>query len=269
MKTLNSTDAAATSSAGGRSDKKLTDVKVNPFINFLLGLTVVLLIAFLIMELQTPVREGNYPLFSKKEATLEVNMDRFVIEKPVPKTQVKKKVIETPKEPVKKINTDKAPVIVDNEDPEPEVDNAPQYTDDPIIDKTTSDTPVTKAEPSEPSNFNMLSVSEVPLFPGCSASLDSKERISCLNEKMARYIQRKFDTGLARDINGKDVVNITVVFTIGTDGYPKDVQVRAPSPALEKEARKLISGLPKMKPGKYNGAEVNTTYALPIRFKVQ
>jgi protein TonB len=49
----------------------------------------------------------------------------------------------------------------------------------------------------------MLSVSEVPLFPGCSASLDSKERISCLNEKMARYIQRKFDTGLARDINSK------------------------------------------------------------------
>jgi protein TonB len=34
-------------------------------------------------------------------------------------------------------------------------------------------------------------------------ALDSKERISCLNEKMARYIQRKFDTGLARDINGR------------------------------------------------------------------
>jgi hypothetical protein len=32
-------------------------------------------------------------------------------------------------------------VIVDNEDPDPEVDNAPQSTDDPIIDEPTTDTP--------------------------------------------------------------------------------------------------------------------------------
>jgi protein TonB len=269
MKTLNSTDAAATSSSGMRLDKKLTNVKVNPFINFLLGLTVALFIAFLIMELQTPVKESNYPLFSQKEMAMEINMDHFVIEKPEPKTQIKKTIIETPKEPVKKINKDKAPVIVDNEDPDLTENTAPQVTDDNVTDKPTADAPVDKTKPLEPSNLNILSVTEVPLYPGCSASLDSKERIDCLNEKMARYIQRKFDTVLARDINGKDLVTITVVFTIGTDGHPKDVQVRAPSPALEKEARKLIAGLPRMKPGKYNGAEVNTTYALPIQFKVQ
>jgi hypothetical protein len=48
--------------AAGRT-KKLTNVKVNSVYKLSLGLTVVLLIAFLIMELQTPVREGNYLIF--------------------------------------------------------------------------------------------------------------------------------------------------------------------------------------------------------------
>jgi protein TonB len=168
------------------------------------------------------------------------------------------------------VDLNKQPVIIDDEEPDPVQDPQPSTpVDEPTTSETSTAQPTKNTKPTSPENYNMLSVSEVPLFPGCSEGLDSEERISCLNEKMARYIQRKFDTGLASAVEGKDLVTITVVFTIGVDGHPKDIQVRAPNAALEKEARRLISGLPAMKPGKHNGAAVNTTYALPIRFRIQ
>ncbi len=269
MRTLKPKSDAATSTTGNRLDKKSINVKASPLLNFLLGVTAMILVAFVILELQTPIRETSYPLFPNKEMAMEVNMDQYRIEKPQPVIEPKKKESPKPITPTKIINKDKAPIIIEDDVLDPVEDPTPVTVDQPINDKPISDTPIKDPVLSKPSNFNVKSVSEVPLFPGCSSSLDSEERISCLNEKMGRYIQRKFDTSLANSVNGKDVVAITVLFTIGTDGYPKDIQVRAPNPALEKEARQLIAGLPQMKPGKFDGAVVNTTYALPIYFKVQ
>jgi hypothetical protein len=53
-----------------------------------------------------------------------ISNDHFIIEKQLPKTQIKNTVRETPNMPVKKINKDKTPVIVDDEDPDPMEDNA-------------------------------------------------------------------------------------------------------------------------------------------------
>ncbi|WP_194850297.1 energy transducer TonB [Nonlabens antarcticus] len=269
MRTLHKSVDAATSTASRRSDKKLTNVKVNPFINFLLGLTAAMLVAFLIIELQTPIKERSYPTVSNQETAMEVNMDRFIIEKPQPKTEPKKTIKKQPVERVQKVDRNKPPVIVENTEPDPIVDVEPFQDNNPVIDNSNTETPVEISKPELPSSFNLVAVSEVPLFPGCSAKLDNNERIECLNEKMARFIQRKFDTSLANEMDGKDIVNITVLFTIGVDGFPKNIQVRAPNALLEKEAKRLISSLPQMKPGKFDGAVVNTTYALPIRFKVQ
>jgi protein TonB len=69
-------------------------------------------------------------------------------------------------------------------------------------------------------------------------------------------------------LNSKDVVKIAVVFTIGTDGLPRDIQVKAPNKDLEEEALKVISNLPQMTPGKIDNMPVNVTYSLPIRFQV-
>ncbi|BAO55146.1 energy transducer TonB [Nonlabens marinus] len=269
MRNLNFKSGAATSARDMRADKKSVNVKVNPFINFLLGIIAALLVAFVIIELQTPITESTYTATFKESMAMEVNMDRFTIEKPQPQKLVAKPKTKAPTAPVKKVDMNKAPVILDNQEPDP-VDTEPATSiDQPVTSDPAASAPEKPSAPAQPVNYNLLAVSEVPLFPGCSESLDKDERISCLNEKMARYVQRKFDTALANEVQGKDLVTITVVFTIGTDGSPKDIQVRAPNAALEKEARRLISGLPKMKPGKYNGAAVNTTYALPIRFRIQ
>lgn len=270
MRNPKTTGNAGTSLRGTRFDKKSVNVQAHSFINFLIGLTAVLLVTFVVIELQTVRSYTSYKVESNKDMALEVNLDIFTIEKPKPQPQqiIKKK---TPViEPIKKIDQNKEPKIIDNDQPDPidEPANA-EPVEQPDNSKPSSDQPARKVDNATPNNYNVNAVTEVPLFPGCSPSLDSEERISCLNEKMARYIQRRFDLGLAREVEGKDVVSITVVFTIGHDGYPKDIQVRAPNPALEKEARRLIAGLPEMKPGKFDGAIVNTTYALPIQFRIK
>ena len=86
---------------------------------------------------------------------------------------------------------------------------------------------------------------------------------------MQRFIQRRFDTSLASEANGKEMVRIMVLFTISTHGLPTDIQVRAPSKKLEEEAYRIISKLPQMTPGKFGETDVNVTYALPINFLIQ
>ena len=62
---------------------------------------------------------------------------------------------------------------------------------------------------------------------------------------------------------------ISVVFVIANDGTIKSAKARAPHPALEAEAIRVVESLPKMTPGKYNGKNVNVPYSLPIIFQVQ
>ena len=269
MRSLNSKAGAATSTGSSRADKKSVNTKSNSFINFLVGLSAVLLLAFVFIELQTPVRDNTITMKAFEDLEPESTFDVFEIIKPEPK--VVKKLVAKASEPKPKVNKIKPPVIVDNDDSEPIEDPEPiTEPTEPITDsEPTINAKPTKKPTVDNSPFNLLTVSEVPLYPGCNSKLDSVERVDCLNEKMARFIQRHFDTSLANDMKDKDVVAITVVFTIGTDGLPKDIRVRAPDKKLEEEAYRTISKLPKMTPGKFNGAEVNTTYALPIKFKVR
>lgn len=269
MRSLNFKAGAATSTGSSRADKKSVNTKSNSFINFLVGLSAVLLLAFVFIELQTPVRDNTITMKAFEDLEPESTFDVFEIIKPEPK--VVKKLVAKASEPKPKVNKIKPPVIVDNDDSEPIEDPEPiTEPTEPITDsEPTINAKPTKKPTVDNSPFNLLTVSEVPLYPGCNSKLDSVERVDCLNEKMARFIQRHFDTSLANDMKDKDVVAITVVFTIGTDGLPKDIRVRAPDKKLEEEAYRTISKLPKMTPGKFNGAEVNTTYALPIKFKVR
>lgn len=271
MRSLDSHAGAATPVGNSRADKKSVNTKTNSSLNFLIGLSAVLMIAFVIIELQVPEVDRQIIYNKTFDIEPETTMDIFVVEKSTPKVVIKK----TP--PIKKVNKLKPPIILDNNDPiiepvddptpEPKVDTEPTKADTPVA-RSDNEATTSKMENTN-LKHNLLTVSAVPLYPGCNARLDNEERIECLNEKMARFVQRHFDTGLASEVSGKDIVSITVVFTIGIDGNPKDIQVRAPNKELEKEAYRVISKLPKMTPGKFGEVDVNTTYALPIKFRVQ
>ncbi|MGB3590676.1 MAG: energy transducer TonB [Nonlabens sp.] len=273
MNHLNDGQDAATSSPLERYErKKSTNTRASSILNFQLGLIIVLLISYLAIELTSQVQKQR-PDLPVNTYTLseDENMGKFTLEKKIPKP-APKPLVKKPQPKiahVKKVTIDMPPVISDKE-VEPQV-TAPKKVDTTVPVKVTSSSSIglTGDKTISNSGNNLVNtVMEVPLFPGCKERLNREERIECLNKKMTRFVQRKFDTRSAVDFDAGERVRITVLFTIGIDGLPRDIQVMAPNKQLEREALKVVSGLPRMIPGKNNGVAVNVTYVLPIIFQV-
>ena len=55
---------------------------------------------------------------------------------------------------------------------------------------------------------------------------------------------------------------------IGKDGNINGIRTRGPDKNLEKEAKRIISKLPKMTSGKQKGRPVRVPFSIPITFKL-
>ncbi len=111
-------------------------------------------------------------------------------------------------------------------------------------------------------------IEDVPVYPGCKGS--KAELKECLQDKIAKHVNSKFNADLASDLGlTPGVKKIIVMFTIDKNGNIADVQARAPHKRLEAEAIRVVESLPKMTPGKQRGRAVGVKYSLPIAFKVE
>jgi protein TonB len=111
-------------------------------------------------------------------------------------------------------------------------------------------------------------IEEAPVFPGCTG--DKETLKNCFNTKLGEYVASNFNKDIAKTLNlepGK--VKIYILLKILKSGEIEIVGVRAPHPTLDKEARRVVSLLPKMVPGKHSGKEVNVTYMLPISLNIE
>ena len=111
-------------------------------------------------------------------------------------------------------------------------------------------------------------IENVPEYPGCERGSNTEKR-KCMSDKIAKFVQRKFNTDLAGDLGLSGRQRISVIFKIDKNGNVTGVRSRAPHPRLEKEAARVINMLPKMKPGRQRGKPVIVPYSLPITFQVQ
>jgi len=111
-------------------------------------------------------------------------------------------------------------------------------------------------------------IQEAPLFPGCEKKKGAKARKECMNEKIKKFVNRKFDTSLGAEYGLSGVQKLFVQFKISKTGDIVDVKARGPHPALQKEAQKVINSLPKMKPARQRNRPVGVIYTLPIVFRV-
>ena len=111
-------------------------------------------------------------------------------------------------------------------------------------------------------------IENVPEYPGCERGSNAEKR-KCMSDKIAKFVQRKFNTDLAGDLGLSGIQRISVIFKIDKNGNVVGVRSRAPHPRLEKEAARVINMLPKMKPGRQRGKPVIVPYSLPITFQVQ
>ena len=80
-------------------------------------------------------------------------------------------------------------------------------------------------------------------------------------KKTFKYPSRAQEMG----IQGK----VFVMFIVDTDGNISKIRTRGPDIALEEEAKRIISALPKMIAGRQRDRPVNVPYAIPISFKLE
>lgn len=141
--------------------------------------------------------------------------------------------------------------IIKNTDPEP---TAPIE----IISEPT-DVPVTiipiEDEPLEKEPDFVLMPEEMPEFKGGIPGLMKYISSNIVYPPMARET----------NITGR----VFVQFIIAKDGRVKDVEViKGPDPLLNAEAERVISHMPKWKPGYQNAKPVNVKYTVPINFQL-
>jgi protein TonB len=109
-------------------------------------------------------------------------------------------------------------------------------------------------------------IQQVPIFPGCENAKDQK---ACMNEKINKFVNKKFDTGLGNELGLSGRNRVSVQFKIDKNGDIVNVRARGPHPRLEQEAIRVIKALPKMIPGEQRGQKVGVLYGLPINFVIQ
>ena len=110
-------------------------------------------------------------------------------------------------------------------------------------------------------------IEDVPLFPGCEKVAKS-ERRKCFQEQINKHIRKNFrypEIAQEMGIQGRVYVN----FIISKDGSITNIRMRGPDKNLEKEAKRIISMLPKMTPGKQRGRPVRVPFSIPISFRLQ
>ena len=108
-------------------------------------------------------------------------------------------------------------------------------------------------------------VEEIPLFASCIDS--SFDKTDCFNYEMEKHINNNFiypKKALQKGIEG----DLEVTFTIGVDGEVKDVMVKGfkVHEVLEKEAKRIVSLLPRFISGKQNGVKIEVSYSFPMSF---
>jgi protein TonB len=115
-------------------------------------------------------------------------------------------------------------------------------------------TVVEEEEPEEQEIFQV--VEEMPEFPGGMA-----ECMKFLGKNI-KYPTISQENG----VSGKVIVQ----FVVNKDGSVVDpVVVRSVDPYLDKEALRVISTMPKWKPGKQRGKPVRVRYTVPVTFRLQ
>jgi protein TonB len=112
-------------------------------------------------------------------------------------------------------------------------------------------------------------IEKAPIYPGCERYSTNDDRKHCMSEKITKLILKKFNTDIASEYGLSGVQKINTQFTIDKNGNVVDIKVRAPHPALEKAAQRIIDKIPNMIPGYQRAEPVGVIYTLPISFQVQ
>jgi protein TonB len=235
--------------------KKYTkaDVGRNSSIYFAVGLNIMLCLTYLGMEYKTNDKDaidiGVLSLNDELEQDIPIN----IIDLPPP----------PPPKPAVTVDI----VVVDdsNDIEETIIESTEIGQDDVIEEREVSVDGLEVIEVDEDIEVPFSIIEFVPIFPGCKGN--NKELKACFQKKMTEHLMANFkypEAAQELNIQGK----VYVFFIIDKTGLVTNIKSRGPDKMLEDEAKRIISVLPKMKPGRQRDRSVSVPYSIPINFKV-
>lgn len=236
------------------------NLQKNSSLYFQIGLVLCLLGTYVLFEMEFQEHKFIIPAEIAKAEEISIDYVKpYVIEVINPKVTVPlpsknlKDVFKVVKDDIPIIET-----IVDTSD-------APEAVPEPL---DIGDINVIE-EPVEPIFVDFIKIENVPIYPGCEKYKANEERRKCMSQKINKLVSRKFNTDIALEYGLSGVQKIQTQFTIDKNGNVVDIKARAPHPALEREAQRIIDKIPRMKPGYQRDVPVGVIYNLPITFQVQ
>lgn len=255
---------------GRNKDYGAYDLRTHSASRHLKSFIVVTIVAFALFLIPMAFRALH--IGKVQEDVGEVAMTNIELDKPEVKKEDQVKKFEAPPPPeLKSTIKFTAPVIKkDEEVPESDMKSQEELTDSKVsisvadvkgtneetgVDiKTLQDNKVVTAEKEPEKIFDVVEVS--PSFPGGE---------SALNKYLSDHIKYPA-IAQENNIQGK----VTVQFVVGKDGSIIDVKVvKGVDSSLDKEAKRVISSMPKWIPGKQGGTAVTCRFFVPVTFRLQ
>ena len=225
------------------------DLNKNSSLYFVIGLSIVLLITWRVIEWKTYKNVYDY------EALIVDDDD----DEDVPITEQLK--TPPPPPPPPPPAPEIIEVIEDEEEIEETVIESTETDEEEIIEV------VEVIEEYEDIDVPFAVIEDVPIFPGCER-VNKSERRNCFQEQMNKHIKRNFrypEIAQEMGIQGRVYVN----FLISKNGNITNIRMRGPDKNLEKEAERIIAKLPRMTPGKQRGRPVRVPFSIPITFRLR
>tara|TARA_Y100000768_G_scaffold75840_1_gene53581 strand:+ start:583 stop:1287 length:705 start_codon:yes stop_codon:yes gene_type:complete len=225
------------------------DLNKNISLYFVIGLSLVLLITWRVIEWKTYKNVYDY------EALIIDDDD----DEDVPITEQLK--TPPPPPPPPPPAPEIIEVIEDEEEIEETVIESTETDEEEIIEV------VEVIEEYEDIDVPFAVIEDVPIFPGCER-VNKSERRNCFQEQMNKHIKRNFrypEIAQEMGIQGRVYVN----FIISKNGSITNIRMRGPDKNLEKEAERIIAKLPRMTPGKQRGRPVRVPFSIPITFRLR
>ncbi|MCM1532735.1 MAG: energy transducer TonB [Ruminococcus flavefaciens] len=131
-----------------------------------------------------------------------------------------------------------------------------QGTDDLNVVREYKDEVIVEEKTPVDDNKVFDAVEQMPAFPGGDAEL-------------MKYLSKNLTYPTLAAENGIQGT-VVVQFVVLKDGSIGEAKIlRSRDPDLDKEAVRVVKGLPKFIPGRMNGQAVNVWFTLPVRFKLQ
>ncbi|WP_299556615.1 energy transducer TonB [Seonamhaeicola sp.] len=110
-------------------------------------------------------------------------------------------------------------------------------------------------------------VADPPEFKDTPKNLSVQKKKDYFQERVSKFVSENFNKNVCLELDGKQ--KIITQFKIDTTGQVVEIKARAPHPALEKEAKRVINLLPLFIPAKQRGKPTKMVYSLPIVFQAE